>query len=90
MIKSLYKEDLDGEKMNAKTELTETVLSLNEGSEETLRSSDIEVQEAEKSFEGLILKQLPKHLKYAFLGEEKSKPMIIAADLTLEKESRKW
>ena len=41
MIKSLYKEDLDGEKLNANTELTETVLSLSEGSKETLRSSDI-------------------------------------------------
>ena len=29
---------------------------------------------------------MPKHLKYAFLGEEKSKPVIIAADLTTEKE----
>ena len=46
MIKSLYKEDLDGEKLNTNFELTETVLSLSEGSEETLRSSDIEVQEA--------------------------------------------
>ena len=29
---------------------------------------------------------MPKKLKYAFLGEEKSKPVIIAADLTKEKE----
>ena len=43
------------------------------------------MQEEEKSFEGLILKELPKHLKYAFLGEEKSKPVIIAAYLTVEK-----
>ena len=69
MIKSLYKEDLDGEKLNENDKLTETVLSLTEGSEETLRSSDIEVQEVENIFEGLILKQLSKHLKYAFLGE---------------------
>ena len=37
-------------------------------------------QEAEKSFDGLILKELPKNLKYEFLGEEKSKPMTIASD----------
>ena len=30
MIKSLYKEYLDGEKLNAKAELTKTVLSLSE------------------------------------------------------------
>ena len=43
------------------------------------------MQEVEKSYEGLILKQLPKNLKYVFLEEEKSKPVIIAADLTTEK-----
>ena len=44
------------------------------------------MKELEKSSDGLILKELPKHLKYEFSGEEKSKPVIIAADLTLEKE----
>ena len=42
----------------------------------------------EKSFEGLILKELPKHLKYAFLSEERSKPLILANDLTIEKEQK--
>ena len=27
------------------------------------------------------MKELPKHLKYAFLGVERSKPVIIAVDL---------
>ena len=40
----------------------------------------------EKSSEGLILKELPKHLKYAFLGAEKAKHVIIAVDLTIENE----
>ena len=57
-------------------------------SEEIVKSSDIEVQEVEKNFEGLILKQFPKHLKYAFLGEEKSKLVIIAVDLTSKKERK--
>ena len=35
-----------------------------------------------------ILKELPKHLKYAFLGKEKSKPVTIAADLTSKKEEK--
>ena len=85
VIKSLYKEDLDGEKLNLNAELTETMLSLSEGSEETLRRSDIKMKEVEKSSEWLFLKQLPKHLKYSFLGEDESKPVIIAVDLTLEK-----
>ena len=42
----------------------------------------------EKGFEGLVLKELPKHLKYAFLGEERFKPIILAADLTIEKEQK--
>ena len=48
------------------------------------------MQEEEKSFEGIILKELPKHLKYVFLGKEKSKPVIIATNLTVERESIKW
>ena len=42
----------------------------------------------EKSSKGLVLKELPKHLKYAFLGEERSKPTILAADLKVEKEQK--
>ena len=32
------------------------------------------------------MKELPKHLKYAFLGAEKAKPVIILVDLIEEKE----
>ena len=60
-------------------------MSLNKRSTDNL-SSEEKVQEEEKSFEGLVLKELPKHLKYAFLGEERSKLVIIAANLTAEKE----
>ena len=38
------------------------------------------------SLEGLILKELPEHLKYAFLEVGKSKPIIISADLIEHKE----
>ena len=61
-------------------------MSLSEEKIDDLRSSGVKIQEEEKSSEGLILKELPKHLKYVFLGEEKSKLVIIAADLTTEKE----
>ena len=60
----------------------QTVLSLNEENAEKSSSSEEKVQEIEKSFEGLILKELPKHLKYAFLGAERAQPIIIVADLT--------
>ena len=32
------------------------------------------------------MKELPKHLKYAFLGAERAQPIIIAIDLIEEKE----
>ena len=40
----------------------------------------------EKSYEGLVLKELPKHLKYVFLDKERSKSVIIPANLTAKKE----
>ena len=77
-----------GEKLNASVELIETVLNLSEKNEEDVKSSEMKVQEAKKNSEGLILKELSKHVKYAFLGEEKSQPLIIATDLTSEKEKK--
>ena len=40
------------------------------------------------SAEGLILKEFPNHLKYAFLEPEKGKPVIISAALTEIKEQK--
>ena len=51
-------------------------------------NSEEKAQKIEKTYEGLILKVLPKHLKYAFLGAERSKPVIIAVDLTEDKEKK--
>ena len=86
MINSLINEDLEGEMLNENAELTETVLSLNEGSNaESSSNSEVKVQEVEKSSKGLILKELFKHLTYALLRGERSKPMIIVADLTSKK-----
>ena len=79
---------MDGEELNASAELIETMLNLSEENEEDVKSSEMKVHEAKKSSEGLILEELPKHLKYAFLGEEKSQPVIIVADLTSEKEKK--
>ena len=59
---------------------------MSEEKNDNLRSSGVKILEEEKSTEGLILKELPKHLKYVFLGKEKSKPVIILAYLTVEKE----
>ena len=63
-----------------------TTLSIKEICTEKSNSKEEDEQGVEKSFEGLILKKLPKHLKYAFLGAERAQPVIIGTDLTKEKE----
>ena len=76
--------DDDFEKENI---MAEYVLSLNERNTEYLNSEEI-VPIGEKSTEDLVLKELPKKLKYVFLEEDKSKPIIIAANLTTENERK--
>ena len=63
-------------------ELLPSSLSLNEISQEHVCGKDQKDIEQETSAEGLILKELPSHLKYAFLELEKGKPVIISAALT--------
>ena len=83
-----YIETLDVEYLNSSLEFQETVPSLKEISVEKSSSSEEKEQEVEKSFEGLIMKELPKHLKYAFLGVERAQPIIIVANLTKENEQK--
>ena len=83
-----YIEDLDTEFLNASVELKETILSLNEENAENSSNNEEKVQEIEKKIQGLIMKELPKHLKYAFLGVERTQLLIIVADLTEEKEHK--
>ena len=64
------------------------ILSLNENSKEKSRSNEEKAIEIETSSKGLTLKELPRHLKYAFLEPEKAKPVIISATL-IELEERK-
>ena len=54
--------------------------------EETQNKEELEANVEKNSSNGLMLKELPKHLKYVLLGNERSQPMIIAIDLTLEEE----
>ena len=82
ILNSLYKEDLDGEKLNASAELIKTMLNLSEETEDDKKGNELKMQEAKKSYKGLILEELSKHLKYAFLGDKKLKPVIIETDIT--------
>ena len=72
--------------MHSSLQYTETVLSLNENIKENSCSKEKKATEQETSTEGLILKELPSHLKYAFLELEKTKPVIISATLTENEE----
>ena len=81
-----YIEAHDVEYLNSSFEFKETTLSLKETSTERSSSNEGNEQGVEKSSKGLILKELPKHLKYAFLGAERAQPEIIAVDLIEEKE----
>ena len=83
-----YLEYLDVEFLNSNFELKEAVLSIEESSAEKSSSNEENTSEVNTSSEGLILKELPEYLKYAFLEAEKSKPVIISADLIERKEMK--
>ena len=83
-----YIEAHDVEYLNSSFEFRETILSLKKINAEKSSGNEAKGQEVEKSSEGLILKELPKHLKYAFLGAKRSQLVIIAADLIVENEQK--
>ena len=62
-----YLKPLEVEILNSKYKLTESVFYVGENSAENSNSYEEKVAEENKSSEGLILKELPDHLKYAFL-----------------------
>ena len=77
-----YLESIEYELLPSSFQNKEIVLSLNENSQEHVCSKEQKATEQETSAEGLILNELPSHLKYAFLELEKGKPVIISAALT--------
>ena len=74
-----YLEYLEVEFLNSNFKLKDSVFSIKDSSVERSSSYEEEVAEENKSSKGLILKELPKHLKYAFLQPKKGKPVIISA-----------
>ena len=66
----------------------EKVSSINENSQDEVCSLKLKTTEQETSAEGLILKELPNHLKCEFLEPEKRKPVIISAALTEAEEQK--
>ena len=76
-----YLEHLKVEILNSKFKLKDSVFSVGENSVEKSSSYEEKVAEENKSSVGLILTELPKHLKYAFLQQKKGNPIIISAGL---------
>ena len=61
-----YLEHLEVEILNSKFILKDLVFSVGENIAEKSSSYEEKVAEENKSSEGLILKEFPEHLKYAF------------------------
>ena len=71
LTKSIFIEKLDIEDLSSTPELIETVLTFE------MIEENFVLQEEKKTPDGLVLKELPKGLKYAFLGSNETKPVII-------------
>ena len=67
---------------------TEKVLSLKQNSMDNGDNNEEKEFHQETSTEGLVLKELPSHLKYAYLELPKSKPVIISARLSDTEEQK--
>ena len=63
LTKSLLITELESEQVSSILYIGESILVLDESEEENI------VIEDQKTINGLTLKELPKHLRYAFLGE---------------------
>ena len=83
-----YLESLDCEILLSNLFNKETVSSINENSQDEVCSQKQKITEQETSAEGLILKELPCHLKYEFLEPENRKPVIISVALTEAEEQK--
>ena len=82
-----YLEHVEVGFLDSNVKLEKAVLNVEENNTGNSSSYDEEVANINKSSEALILKELLKHLEYAFLQKKKGKPIIISARLTeLEKQ----
>ena len=83
-----YLEHLEVEFLDSNVKLKKAVLSVEENNTEKSNSYKEEAAKVNKSSEGLIIKELLEHLKYAFLQPEKGKPVIISVGLTKLEEQK--
>ena len=72
-----YLDVLNVEFLNSNFESKEAGLSIDENSTKKSSSNEEKTSETKTSSKGLALKELPRHLKYAFLEPEKAKLLVI-------------
>ena len=77
-----YLEDVNSDSPHISLHTTEKVLSLKQNSIDNGDNNEEKKFHQETSVEGLVLKELPSHLKYAYLELPNSKPVIISARLS--------
>ena len=83
-----YPEDFDSDFLHINLHSTEKVMSLEQNGIKQRDKNEEKEFHQETSEEGLVLKELPSHLKYAYLELPKNKPVIISARLSDAEEQR--
>ena len=80
---TIIENEEENEQQGTNEELLKFMLEVTED-EEPYNKEELEANVEKKSSDGLVLKKLLEHLKYVFLGNERSQLVIIAVDLKLE------
>ena len=83
-----YLEGLDSGSLHINLHSTEKVMNLEQNGIKQRDKNEEKEFHQETSEEGLVLKELPSHLKYAYLELPKNKPVIISARLSDAEEQR--
>ena len=83
-----YPEGIDSDFLHINLHSTEKVMSLEQNGIKQRDKNEEKEFHQETSEEGLVLKELPSHLKYAYLELPRNKPVIISARLSDAEEQR--
>ena len=83
-----YLEGVNSDFLHISLHSTENVMSLKQNGMIKGDNNEEKEFDQETSAEGLVLKELPSHLKYAYLELPRSIPMIISARLSYDEEQK--
>ena len=83
-----YPESVNSDFLHISLHSTENVMSLKQNDMTKGDNSEEKEFHQKTSAEGLVLKELPSHLKYAYLELPRSKPVIISARLCYAEEQK--